>query len=203
LRTRWQQEIAGRGVDREQARVLDDRFSAALRALVGRWPSVFGGSDFDPASNRKRMEALVVRMEELANSLAGPAGAASDSMSQTTRLAAMLKEALAANTIGGKADEEARLRAANEEARQAQASWSRIGPVPDDIRRAFADRFQQALRRIAEKAGTVSGPGGRPGGSGGFGRPGGSGSSAPEGSGPSRGQTSGRPGPRPGRPAGT
>ena len=43
----------------------------------------------------------------------------------------MLKEALAANTIGGKVDEESRLRAATEEARQAQASWARIGPVPE------------------------------------------------------------------------
>ena len=51
----------------------------------------------------------------------------------------MLKEALAANTIGGKVDEESRLRAAAEEVRQAQASWARIGPVPDDVRRALTD----------------------------------------------------------------
>ena len=43
----------------------------------------------------------------------------------------MLKEALAANTIGGKVDEDSRMRAAAEEVRQAQASWSRIGPVPE------------------------------------------------------------------------
>ena len=65
----------------------------------------------------------------------------------------MLKEALAANTIGGKVDEDSRMRAAAEEVRQAQASWARIGPVPEDVRRALADRFARACRRIAEKAG--------------------------------------------------
>jgi len=64
----------------------------------------------------------------------------------------MLKEALAANTIGGKVDEESRLRAAAEEVRQAQASFSRVGLVPDDARRALADRLQRAIRRISERA---------------------------------------------------
>jgi hypothetical protein len=66
----------------------------------------------------------------------------------------MLKEALAANTIGGKVDEDSRFRAANEEVRQAQASFSRVGPVPDEARRALTDRFQRAIRRISERAAT-------------------------------------------------
>ncbi len=65
------------------------------------------------------------------------------------RLAIMLKEALAANTIGGKVDVESRRRAAQEEVRQAQASWSRIGPVADEERRELVDRFQRALKQIA------------------------------------------------------
>jgi len=65
----------------------------------------------------------------------------------------MLKEALATNTIGGKVDEESRWRAAQEDVRQAQASWSRIGPVADEARRrALIDRFQSACRRIADGA---------------------------------------------------
>ena len=48
---------------------------------------------------------------------------------QAVRLAAMLKEALAANTIGGKVDDDSRWRAAAEDVRQAQAAWSRLGPV--------------------------------------------------------------------------
>jgi hypothetical protein len=63
----------------------------------------------------------------------------------------MLKEALAANTIGGKVDEDARRSAAQEDLRLAQASWSRIGTVPESARRALTDRFQRACRKIAEQ----------------------------------------------------
>jgi hypothetical protein len=158
LRGRWQQEIAARGVDRERAAALDERFAAAFARTVARWPRAFAGTDLDPESNRRRMESIVKRMEELASSLGGPVDAAGDAaLSPTTKLAVMLKEALAANTIGGKVDIESRLRAANDEVRQAQANWSRIGPVPDEVRRGLADRFQRALRRIADKAGQTAG----------------------------------------------
>ena len=90
-------------------------------------------------------------MEELAQVARRSGGRGADAaLSPTTRLAAMLKEALAANTIGGKVDDDSRCRAAAEEVRQAQASWSRIGPVPDDAKRALADRFQRAIRRISD-----------------------------------------------------
>jgi Domain of Unknown Function (DUF349) len=150
LRGRWQQEIAARGVDRDRAAALDARFAAAFAGVLARWPAVFAGSDLDPDANRRKMEGLVRRMEELAGSLAGGTGGGAAGLSPTTRLAAMLKEALAANTIGGKVDEESKVRAANEEVRQAQASWMRVGPVPDAARRPLADRFQRALRRIAD-----------------------------------------------------
>jgi len=175
LRGRWQSELAARGVDRDRAIARDQRVAAAVAGVIKRWPSAFSGTDLDPDTNRKRMETLVVRMEDLAKSLAGPMNAAADdaALSPTNRLAAMLKEALAANTIGGKVDDGSRWRAAEEDVRQAQASWSRIGPVPDDARRALADRFQRAIRRIAEGAGRAGVAGGatRPGGSS---RPGGS-----------------------------
>jgi hypothetical protein len=126
------------------------------------------------------MEALVVRVEKLASSLRGPLSGGDESLSPTTRLAAMLKEALASNTIGGKVDEDSRRRAAQEDVRQAQASWSRIGPVPEPTRRALGDRFARACRQITEtavpagKAGET-GRAGRPGGSGVSGRSGASG----------------------------
>src|SRR6185436_15578850 len=174
LRLRWQQELAARGVDRERAVALDERFAAAFNRVVTGWPAVFDGTDFDPDANSKRMEALARRMEDLATSLLGavPAEAA---LSPTTRLAAMLKEALATNTIGGKADGESRWRAALEDVRQAQGNWSRIGPVADEARRrALADRFQSACRRITEGAAKAGAAGAtaRPGGSGGAGRAG-------------------------------
>ena len=153
LRARWQQETAARGVDRERAAALDQRFAAAFARALADAPAAFAGSDLDPDANRKRMEVLVWRMEELASSAIASGGAADAALSPTTRLAEMLKEALAANTIGGKVDEESRMRAAAEEVRQAQASWARIGPVPDDVRRALTDRFAGACRRINERAG--------------------------------------------------
>jgi len=106
------------------------------------------------------METIVKRMEDLASSLAGPALSGDAAVSPTTRLAAMLKEALAANTIGGKADEDSRLRAAAEEVRQAQQNFSRIGVMPDHERRALTDRFQRAIRRISERAGQAGRAGG-------------------------------------------
>ena len=150
LRGRWQQELAARGVDRERA--LRPRSPVRRRRSVAscaRWPAAFAGTDLDPDANRRRMESAG-QTDRGPGRVAqgGPADAAA--LSPTTQLAAMLKEALAANTIGGKVDDESRRRAAQEDVRQAQASWSRIGPVPDDIRRALADRFQRALRRVSE-----------------------------------------------------
>ena len=157
LRSRWQQELAARGVDRDRAVALDERFASAFARLLTRWPSVFGGTDLDPDANRRKLEALVRRMEDLATSLTpGGAGAAADAtLSPTSRLAAMLKDALAANTIGGKVDDESRFRAANDDVRQAQAALSRVGPVPEAARRPLADRFQRAIRRIADAAGAA------------------------------------------------
>jgi hypothetical protein len=158
LRSRWQQELASRGVDRERAVALDQRLAAAFAAVTARWPAAFSGTDLDPDANRKKMELLVRRIEDLASSLTGPAAANDESLSPTTRLAAMLKEALASNTIGGKVDDGARWRAAAEDVRQAQAMWSRIGPVPDDVRKSLAVRFDRACRQITDRAaGATSG----------------------------------------------
>jgi Domain of Unknown Function (DUF349) len=164
IRGRWQQELAARGVDPDRARALDERFAAAGVRVMTRWPSAFAGTDLDPEANRKRMESIVKRIEDLATSLAGPAGpSAEGTISPATRLAAMLKEALAANTIGGKAEDDSRWRAAAEEVRQAQQSLSRIGQVSDSARRALSERFQRASRRITERA-AGAGMAGRAGG---------------------------------------
>jgi uncharacterized protein DUF349 len=164
LRGRWQQELARRGVDPDRAAALDQRFAAAHALVVARWPKVFGDTDLDPEANRARMEALVQRIESLASSLGGSANAVDQTLSPAARLATMLKEALAANTIGGRVDDESRWRAAAEDVRQAQASWSRIGPVAEPARRALADRFQRACRRIVERPAPGARPGGHRGG---------------------------------------
>lgn len=153
LRSRWHQELAAQGVEADRARTLDARYRAAVARVIERWPTVFAGTDLDPDANRQRMETAVKRVEDLATSLGGPAAAASDAaLSPTTRLASMLKEALATNTIGGKADQEARVRAAVEDVRQLEDLWSRIGPVPDDVRRPLAARFERACGHIKQRA---------------------------------------------------
>ena len=146
LRNRWQQELAARGVDRDKAAELDRRYADACRRVISRWPAAFAGTDLDPEANRKRMESIVKRMEDLAASLKG--SPEQQQMTPTERLAAMLKESLAANTIGGKVDPEARKRSAVDDVRQAQASWSRLGFVPEEARRELTDRFQRAVKQI-------------------------------------------------------
>ena len=76
----------------------------------------------------------------LATSLAGPATAvaADASLSPATRLAAMLKEALAANTIGGKVDDDSRARG-NGRRPAGAGELSRVGQVPDEVRRPLAE----------------------------------------------------------------
>lgn len=160
IRRRWSHELALRGVDRERAAALDRQFASAFGRVITRWPSVFAHTDLDPDANRRRMESLVTKVESLADSFGTGSAQTEAAMSPTTKLAAMLKEALAANTIGGKADEDSRARAAQEEMRQAQAAWSRIGPVPDDARRALSERFQRACARVAASS---SKGGSRPG----------------------------------------
>jgi hypothetical protein len=167
LRARYQREVAARGVDRERAIALDQRFAAAFARITAAWPAAFTGTDLDPDANRRKMESLVRRMEDLASSLSGRGGASDQNLSPTTRLAAMLKEALASNTIGGKVDDDSRWRAAAEDVRQAQASWSRLGPVADEARRPLAARFDRACRAITERAAgkAVVASSGRPAGS--------------------------------------
>ncbi|MEQ1871284.1 MAG: DUF349 domain-containing protein, partial [Vicinamibacterales bacterium] len=70
LRGRWLTEVGGRGVEPDTARQFDQRFTAALNAVVAKYPAAFASSDLDPEASRKRMESLVVKAEALAKSLA-------------------------------------------------------------------------------------------------------------------------------------
>jgi hypothetical protein len=144
----------------DTARRLDDRFANAFQTIVSRWPDAFRSTELDAEGNQRKMETLVKRVEDLARSLRGPAKSDDAALSPTARLATMLKEALAANTIGGKADEEGRFRAAIEDVRQAEAAWSRIGLVPADARRELHGRFARACREIIDRAGKAGQTGG-------------------------------------------
>ena len=147
----WTVELAHR-IDPERARQFETRFAAALDALLATQAAPLAGTELDPQANTQRLEAIVTGMETLARSLAGAgSGQVDQSLSPTARLASMLKEALASNTIGGKVDDDSRWRAAADEVDQAQAKWARVGLVPRDVRRALTDRFARATRAVSER----------------------------------------------------
>jgi hypothetical protein len=66
-------------------------------------------------------------------------------------LAKQLREALAANTIGGRVDVESRRRHIEQEGRQLQAAWTKIGFVPEPLARPLTERFRKVLRRSLEE----------------------------------------------------
>jgi hypothetical protein len=124
------------------------RYHQALGRLVASWPAAFAGTDLDPDNTRKRMEKLVSRIEELVT--AQPKAQAP--LSPTELLAQQWRERLAANTIVGSRSagesEDARWRAAEQEVRNAQAQWTRFGPLPPEVAGPLNERFQRACRRF-------------------------------------------------------
>jgi hypothetical protein len=142
LRTRWNQTTP---VVRHGADPLSARFLEALERVMSGYPDAFRGSELDSDASRQKMEKLVARVE----GFVADAGAAPSAGPQA--LADMLREALATNTIGGRAGEESKWRTMADEVRQAQASWSRLGPVPGEAGRQLAERFHRACNRFFEQ----------------------------------------------------
>jgi hypothetical protein len=146
-RARWQQAPE---LPRAVQQDLAVRYHQALGRIVATWPDGFAGTDLDPNTTRKRMEKLVAKVEELV-----PAQVkAQATLSPAELLAQQWRERLAANTItGGRAaeTEEARWRAAEQEVRNAQAQWMRLGPVPAEVAGPLNERFQRAVRRFYDQ----------------------------------------------------
>jgi hypothetical protein len=141
VRRQWDQ--AG-PIPTDRMAPLEARYTEALERILTARPDVFRGTDLDPEANLQKLEKLCIRVEKLAV----------DEASQPTSsqaLAAMLREALAANTIGGRPSEESRIKAAIEEVRQAQAAWKRVGPAPREASRELARRFHRACDRVFEQ----------------------------------------------------
>jgi len=129
----------------EEARPLGERLRAACERIALLAPESLRGTGLDPEVTRKRREKLCARVEELASSRARPVRAPS-----LEDLASRLRDALAANTIGGSADPDAKGRAdALQEVDRLWASWVRLGPVLDDHGRALEERFEKARARLA------------------------------------------------------
>jgi hypothetical protein len=142
LRNRWNQSTP---VVRQGADPLSGRFMAALERLLSAQPEAFRGTELDVESNRQKMVKLCERVEGFLTDVAATPANSSQA------LAAMLREALAANTIGGRAGEETKWRAMAEDVRAAQASWNRLGPVPGEAGRQLADRFHRACSRFFDQ----------------------------------------------------
>ncbi len=141
LKRQWDQAPS---LPQAQAEPLAARFGAALTQLGTHFPDVFRGTDLDPDANRKKLEQMCAQVESYVTS-DDPALA---NASPAEILAMQWREALAANTIGGRVDDEAKWRNAAEEIRKAQAAWRRVGPVPDAVARELNDRFQRACNRF-------------------------------------------------------
>jgi hypothetical protein len=144
LRARW---TAAPGVPRETLATLTARFDAAVSAIAAREAARLAGSEVDVDRNVRRLQELCDRAERLA----GPAAAPREAVSPASILATQLREALAANTIGGRPDDENRGRAADQEMRQLQTAWTQVGFVPDVQARALTSRFQRASQRFFEQ----------------------------------------------------
>jgi hypothetical protein len=142
LRNRWNQSTP---VVRQGADPLSGRFMDALERLLAGYPEAFRGTELDIDANQRKMVKLCERVEGFLTDVAATP------VSSSQALAAMLREALASNTIGGRAGEETKWRAMSEDVRGAQAAWTRLGPVPGDAGRQLADRFHRACSRFFDQ----------------------------------------------------
>jgi hypothetical protein len=156
LRTTWNRAVP---IPSPEMKTLTERWNAALARLVAARPDAFAGTDLDPSAVVRRMEKLVARVEGLMNDAPAP----SDTLSPTELLAAKLRSALASNAMGGRAAEEAKVRAAAEAVKEAQAAWQRLPAMDTPDARALAARFRDACRRVLDQSRRgPSGSGGNP-----------------------------------------
>ncbi len=146
LRARWQQ--APTLMPREVLNAFSTRFNDALARVASTFPDAFRGSDLDLDAVRRRAEELCARVESLL-----PAEPEQQAVSPAEVLAARLREALAANTIGGVAvaDADARWKSAAAALRDAQAAWAALGPLPADVAAPLSERFERACRRVLDQ----------------------------------------------------
>ena len=141
LRSRWNQSSPA---VRQGADPLSPRFMNALERLIAAYPEAFRGSELDTDANRRKMEKLCERVEGFLKEAVAPP-------SSSQALAMMLREALASNTIGGRAGEETKWRAMADDVRSAQAAWTRLGPAPGEAGRQLNERFHRACSRFFEQ----------------------------------------------------
>lgn len=133
-------------IDAQNARV-----TTALAKAVERWPSAFQGSDLDPEAALKRMEKLCVKAENLAASADDTAGEPEKQLSPAEALAAKLRQALAANSFGGRPTEE-RGPSLGDQVKDLQSAWQRLMIPQTDSARELEERFKRAISAARDKS---------------------------------------------------
>ena len=112
-----------------------DRFDQALGTIVAASPATFRHTELDSTPTGASSSCCANGSRSSRSREPVGAGAASP----VATLATQLREALAANTIGGRVDEESRWKNSEYEVRGAQDAWRQVGFVPEADRGA-ADR---------------------------------------------------------------
>ena len=141
---RWRQSP---GLPSEVLVTVRARFESALTTVMTTHAAALQGTVFDLEQTKKRMKTLCDDVEGVTRGLPD-AALGSTSVSA---LATLLKEKLAANTIGGRVNEEAKVRAAADRVRRAQMTWRDLGPVPGTEGNQLEARFHRAVRRFFEQ----------------------------------------------------
>ena len=142
VRTEW------RGMEpipRPQERGLTARFDAAVGRVVDRFPGAFAGTDLDPLRHVPALERLCARVESMIE--AETRAPSADQRSPSEILAARLREALASNTMGGRADADAKRREDAETVRRLQAERRALGVIPGETGHQLSERFRAACDR--------------------------------------------------------
>jgi hypothetical protein len=154
IRRSWDEWKQLPAASSDTVRALRNRFRQAWEQIGTARPESLAGTPLDPDSHRKRREKLCIRMEELLASCSPQAEAS------VQDLAARLKQAMAANTIGGSAGpRQMSRRAAAEEADRLHTSWDRLGPIIGAEARALCDRFDRAHGGVTKHIGSRRDPG--------------------------------------------
>ena len=130
-------------VPKENLEPLAQRFNTAIQQVLQVNTAALRGTELDVEANRRKLEALCSRVEKHATEGTGPAAPSSGAA-----LATQLREALAANTIGGRVNDEAKWKAAADDVRDAQGAYRRLGPLPAADGPELNDRFQRACGRF-------------------------------------------------------
>ena len=137
-------------LNRAEIDAQNARASAAVARAVERWPSAFQGSDLDPDAALKRMEKLCLKAEALAEN-AEPGEERAQPVSQAEALAAKLRQALAANTFGGRGTED-RGPSMADQVRDLQSAWQRLVAPHTGAARELEERFTRAIAIARDRA---------------------------------------------------